>query len=84
MVFRRSLTKNISRFRMQGPNVSVNSSTTSGPRRVETKVVSRGSVETKTQPIPVRQARGVHSRVTTGMPILNGSLFSEVSTLVLV
>ena len=29
-----------------------------------------------------RQARGVYSRVTTGMPILNGSLFSEVTTLV--
>ena len=27
------------------------------------------------------QARGVYSGVTTGMPILNGSLFSEVSTL---
>ena len=30
----------------------------------------------------LRQARGVYSRVTTGMPILSGSLFSEVSTLV--
>ena len=30
----------------------------------------------------VGQARGVYSRVTTGMPILNGSLFSEVKTLV--
>ena len=29
-----------------------------------------------------RQARGVYSRVTTGMLILNGSLFSEVRTLV--
>ena len=28
----------------------------------------------------VRQAPGVYSRVTTGMPILNGSLFSEVRT----
>ena len=28
------------------------------------------------------QAPGVYSRVTTGMPILNGSLFSEVRTLV--
>ena len=27
-------------------------------------------------------ARGVYSRVTTGMPILNGSLFTEVRTLV--
>ena len=30
----------------------------------------------------LRQTRGVYSRVTTGMPILNGSLFSEVRTLV--
>ena len=30
----------------------------------------------------VRQARGVYSRVVTGMPIINGSLFSEVRTLV--
>ena len=29
-----------------------------------------------------RQEPGVYSRVTTGMPILNGSLFSEVRTLV--
>ena len=28
------------------------------------------------------QARGVYSRVTTGMPILNGSFISEVRTLV--
>ena len=32
--------------------------------------------------LELRQARGVSSRVTTGMPILNGSLFSEVRTLV--
>ena len=32
--------------------------------------------------LELRQARGLYSRVTTGMPILNGSLFSEVSTLV--
>ena len=32
--------------------------------------------------LDLRQARGVYSRVTTGMPILNGSLFSEVRTLV--
>ena len=32
--------------------------------------------------LELRQARGVHSRVTTGMPILNRRLFSEVSTLV--
>ena len=29
-----------------------------------------------------RQAPGVYSRVMTGMPILNGCLFSEVRTLV--
>ena len=34
--------------------------------------------------LELRQARGVYSRVTTGMPILNGSLFSEVRTLVYV
>ena len=32
--------------------------------------------------LELRQARGVYSRVATGMPILNGSLFSEVRTLV--
>ena len=32
--------------------------------------------------LELRQAPGVYSRVTTGMPILNGSLFSEVRTLV--
>ena len=32
--------------------------------------------------LELRQARGVYIRVTTGMPILNGSLFSEVRTLV--
>ena len=32
--------------------------------------------------LELRQARGVYSRVTTGMSILNGSLFSEVRTLV--
>ena len=31
--------------------------------------------------LDLRQARGVYSRVTTGMHILNWSLFSEVSTL---
>ena len=34
--------------------------------------------------LELRQARGVYSRVTTEMPILNGSLFSEVRTLVYV
>ena len=28
------------------------------------------------------QARGVYSRVMTGIPILNGTLFSEIRTLV--
>ena len=32
--------------------------------------------------LELREARGVYSRVTTGMPILNVSLFSEVRTLV--
>ena len=32
--------------------------------------------------LELRQARVVYSRVTMGMPILNGSLFSEVRTLV--
>ena len=32
--------------------------------------------------LELRQARGVNSRVTLGMPILNGTLFSEVRTLV--
>ena len=34
--------------------------------------------------LELRQARGVYSRVTMGMPIRNGSLFSEVRTLVYV
>ena len=32
--------------------------------------------------LELRQAHAVYSRVKTGMPILNGSLFSEVRTLV--
>ena len=28
--------------------------------------------------LELRQAPGIYSRVTTGMPILNGSFFSEV------
>ena len=32
--------------------------------------------------LELRQARGVYSRVTAGMPILSGSLFNEVRTLV--
>ena len=30
--------------------------------------------------LELRQAPGIYSRVTTGMPILKGSLFSEVRT----
>ena len=30
--------------------------------------------------LELRQGPGVYSGVTTGMPILNGTLFSEVST----
>ena len=32
--------------------------------------------------LELRQARRLYSRVATGTPILNGSLFSEVRTLV--
>ena len=32
--------------------------------------------------LELRQAPGVYARVTTAMPIVNGSLFSEVRTLV--
>ena len=32
--------------------------------------------------LELRQAYGVYSRVTTGIPILNGILFNEVRTLV--
>ena len=32
--------------------------------------------------VAARQARRVYSRIMTGMPILNGTLFSEVRTLV--
>ena len=32
--------------------------------------------------LELRQARGIYFRDKTGMPILNGSLFSEVKTLV--
>ena len=42
-------------------------------------IVARGSLMGF---LELRQARGVHSRVSTGVPILNGSLFSEVRTLV--
>ena len=43
---------------------------------------SRGEWEDLMDFLELRQARGVYSRVTTGMPILNGRLFSEVRTLV--
>ena len=43
---------------------------------------SRGEGEVSCVFLELRQAPGVYSRVTTGMPILNGSLFSEVRTLV--
>ena len=45
-----------------------------GPQHVE-----RGSLMDF---LEIRQAREVYSQVATGMPILNGSLFSEVRTLV--
>ena len=32
--------------------------------------------------LELQQARVVYSRIETGMPILNGSLFSELRTLV--
>ena len=44
-------------------------------------LVARGSLMVF---LELRQAPGIYSRVTTGMPILNGSLFSEVRTLVYV
>ena len=43
---------------------------------------SRGEGEVSRGYLELRQARGVYSRVTTGMPILNGSLFIEVRTIV--
>ena len=43
---------------------------------------SRGAGEVSWVFFELRPARGVYSRVTMGMPILNGSLFSEVRTLV--
>ena len=46
------------------------------------KIIVLGYIRDMGCSLALRQARGVHSRVTTGMPILNGSLFSEVSTLV--
>ena len=48
-------------------------------RGIGPHLVARGSLMDF---LELRQARGVYSRVATGMPILNGSLFSEVRTLV--
>ena len=48
-------------------------------RGIGPDLVARGSLMSF---LELRQARGVYSRVPTGMPILNGSLFSEISTLV--
>ena len=42
MVFRHCLINDISWFKIQGPNDSININIMRGPRRVETKVVSRG------------------------------------------
>ena len=42
MVLRRFLINDTSQFKIHGPNVSINNSTISGPRRVEIKVVSQG------------------------------------------
>ena len=43
---------------------------------------SRGEGGSLMDFLELRQARGVYSPVATGIPILNGSLFSEVRTLV--
>ena len=48
-------------------------------RGIGPHLVARGSLMDF---LELRHARGVYSRVTTGMPILNGSLFSEAKTLV--
>ncbi|CAI9166637.1 unnamed protein product [Rangifer tarandus platyrhynchus] len=50
MVFRRSLINDISRFKIQGPNVSVNNSTISGPRRVETGAQPGGALKPRLKP----------------------------------
>ena len=41
---------------------------------------SRGEGDVSLGFLDLRQAPGIYSRVMTGMPILNGSLFREVST----
>ena len=48
-------------------------------RGIGPRLVARGSLMGF---LELQQSPGVYSRVTTGMPILNGSLFSEVRTLV--
>ena len=48
-------------------------------RRIGPHLLAEGSL---IGVLELRQARGVYSRVTTGLPILNGSLLSEVRTLV--
>ena len=53
----------------------------SGHNAGESGLISQGG-ESLMGLLELRQAPGVYSRVTTGMPILNGSLFSEVRTLV--
>ena len=61
--------------------VSLGKRNCSGHNAVEWGLISPGG-ESLMCFLELRQARGVYSRVTTGMPILNGSLFSEVRTLV--
>ena len=48
-------------------------------RGIGPHLVARGSLMGF---LELRQAPGVYSPVTTGIPILSGSLFSEVMTLV--
>ena len=53
----------------------------SGHNAGESGLISQGGVSLMGF-LELRQAPGVYSRVTTGMPILSRSLFSEVRTLV--
>ena len=48
-------------------------------RGIGPHLVARGSLMGF---LELRQARGVYSRVMTGMPTLNGTLFCEIRTLV--
>ena len=50
-------------------------------RGIGPHLVARGTTHGFSR-IAAWQARGVYSRVMTGMPILNGTLFREVRTLV--